>query len=163
MRMISLLVASSVLAITSQPASAREARVDAFDLHGQGAAGVSVTLGVRVPLGTRQSADQRTTYGLSLGYGTRSGGNQLAEPVRVRQVEIARLNFDNAGARNLQLANFSLTQFGRKDLEGHKLNLSTGDALLITGGVLLVGVAAAYIAYDDAIDDWNEEGCFFAC
>ena len=149
----SAFLAFGALALVPQSAMANDTHIDAINGLVTAPAGVSATLGMRVPLGAQQTSQRRPTYGLTVGYGMRFEGNRPLDVVRTRQLEIAQLNFDSDGARDLQLANHSLTQFGRKDVDAQRLNLSTGKTLLVVGGVALAVVALAFLATDD--DDFS--------
>ena len=80
----------------------------------------------------------------------RQESSRPLEQERTRGVELARLNFDSDGARNLQVANFSLTTFGREDVGDQPLNAGgTGTTLAIIGGVLVAVVAIAFLTADE--------------
>jgi hypothetical protein len=120
-------------------------------------AGASVTLGLRMPLGAEKQSEQRAIVGLTASYGMHFEDSQKHYRVRTRQVELAQLNFDNAGVRDLQLANFSLTQFGRHDITTRKLNLSAGETVLVVGGVALAVVAITFLSTSDEDFNWMAE------
>ena len=62
----------------------------------------------------------------------------------MRTVELAQVNFDNNGARDMQVVNLGLTNFGRKDIEGRQLNVAGGgpEYILLP---LAVGVGVALL------------------
>lgn len=137
------------LSLVSQPILARDSYIEAVALPDRAPAGANVTLGVRVPLGRGSVDDRRTIFGLTTSYGTRFESNNPTEMVRTRPVELAQINFDSDGARDLQMANFSLTQFGRDDVSANQLNLDTGETLLVVGGVLAAVLVVGLLTLDD--------------
>ena len=60
--------------------------------------GATATVNLRVPLGTsRQQADRRMSYGLTLGYGQTVGAPTLDGRTATRSVNLADLRFNNSG------------------------------------------------------------------
>ncbi len=153
MKYKSLFLAACLANLMSQPAIAQDDHVLAVQASDRTPAGFSATVGLRVPLGTERQGERRTTYNITTGYGQRLESYRPGEPERTRRFELAQLNFDSNGARDLQMANLGITQFGRDDIEGPRLNGSTGTALAIVGGVVVVGLAVVFLTLDD--DDFN--------
>lgn len=151
-----LILLVSLLSVLAEPTLAQDTR-NLNERVSAAPAGASITLGIRVPLGNGESTSERTTYGLTAAYGFQFENSRPGYSVRTRQIELAQLNFDNAGARDVQLANFSLTQFGRSDVSAQKLNLSAGETVLIVGGVALAVVAVAFLSTSDEDFNWVDD------
>ena len=145
---LSLVLAAS--AATVQPALAQDDYVRSVQSAQRTPTGVTARVGVTVPLGPAIRDERRTTFNVTAGYGQRFESNRPLEQERTRGVELAQFNFDSDGARDLQVANFSLTTFGREDVGDQRLNAGgTGTTLAIIGGVLVAVVVVAFLTADE--------------
>ena len=105
--------------------------------------GASASVNLRIPLGTVNNENDEVRYDLTMAYGQhveRSG--QPLQLGDVRSVELAQINFDRRGARDMQVANFGVSDFGREDIEGQR-NLVGGGTTYIMLGAMILGVVVA--------------------
>ena len=153
MRNFAFFLPVCALALSAQPALAQDRHIEAVNHSIQTPPGASATLGVRIPLGVERERETSPVFGLTVAYGVPMESSHPSQQIRTRKVELAQLNFDTRGARDLQVANFSLAQFGRDDIGKQRANLSTGETLLVVGGVAAAAVLIVFVAADD--EDFN--------
>jgi hypothetical protein len=124
------------------PAWAQDYRFTGFDAP----RGATATVNLRVPLGvSREQADRRMSYGLTLGYGQTVGTPALDGRTASRAVTLADFRFNNGGElRNARVASFDLANLDRdrryQNLAGE---VST---VWIVVGVVAVGVGVCLLA-----------------
>ena len=118
-------------------AAAQEYRFSGYDAP----RGATATVNLRVPLGPRQR--ERTSYGLTLGYG-RTTGAGLDGMARTRAVNVADIRFRGGELSQARVAAFDLANL---DDSRRRMNLTgEGNTLWIIVGLVAAGVAICLLA-----------------
>jgi hypothetical protein len=139
-KFVSATVSAALCMMSVAPALAQEHRFTGFDAP----QGATVTLNLRVPLGTAQQTRERMSYGLTFGYG-QSVGAGLDGMNLTRRVNVADFRFNTSGdLRNARLAGFDLANLDRSRM----MNLTGGGkkTWLIIGGIIVAGVVICVAA-----------------
>ena len=151
-KFVSATVSAALCLMTVAPsiAAAQDYRFTGFDAP----QGATATLNLRIPLGTERQVRQRTSYGLTLGYGNRAGAPTTDGTTVTRQVNVADLRFNGQGeVRNARVLSFDLANLDRD----RRFNNLTGDGntLWIIVGIVAAGVAICLLA--DCFDGDEED------
>ena len=139
-----------IMSVAPGIAAAQDHRFTGYDAP----RGATVTLNLRVPLGTQQQTRDRLSYGLTFGYGQSVGGD-VDGIARTRRVNVADIRFNRDGElRNARLAGFDLANLDRS----RAMNLTGGNTtLFVVGGLVLGGIAVCLLADCFGDDDEDEE------
>ena len=136
-KIVSATVSAALCMLSVAPgiASAQDYRFTGFD----GPRGATVTMNLRIPLGTAQQSTERMSYGLTFGYGQSIGSPTLDGLTLTRRVNVADIRFNRTGQlRTARLAGFDLANLDRSRV----MNLAGGGkkTWLLIGGILVAGV-----------------------
>jgi hypothetical protein len=116
-------------------AAAQDYRFAGFDAP----RGATLTLNLRVPLGTAQQTADRMSYGLTFGYGQSVGSPTLDGATLTRRVNLADIRFNRSGElRTARFTGFDLANLDRSRM----MNLTGGGkkTWLIIGGLIAAGI-----------------------
>ena len=130
-----------IMSVAPGVAAAQDYRFTGFD----GPRGATVTMNLRVPLGTARQTADRMSYGLTFGYGQSVGSPTLDGLTLTRRVNVADIRFNRGGElRTARLAGFDLANLDRSRV----MNLTGGGkkTWLIIGGILVAGVVICLAA-----------------
>ena len=154
MRKCTIMLAGLALVGLQSQASARDLHIQAVesDYANRAAMGVTTAVNLRIPLGGPVAEDKdNLRYDLTVAYGgTIDSPSKPMEMPDVRSVELAQINFDGRGARGMEVANYNISDFGRKDIEGPKKNLIGG---MVLYSLLAVGVGVLVVTAVSSGDD----------
>ena len=126
-------------------AAAQDYRFAGFDAP----RGATLTLNLRVPLGTAQQTVDRMSYGLTFGYGQSVGSPTMDGQTLTRRVNLADIRFNRSG--ELRTARF--TGFDLANLERSRMMNLTGGGKktwLILGGIIICVAADCFEGDDDS-------------
>ena len=142
-KFVSATVSAALCMLSVAPgiAAAQDYRFTGFDAP----RGATVTLNLRVPLGTAQQTADRMSYGLTLGYGQSIGSPTLDGLTMTRRVNVADIRFNRSGElRTARLTGFDLANLDRS----RAMNLTGGGkkTWLIIGGLIVAGVVICLAA-----------------
>lgn len=129
MRKLSLVLSVAALGGLQSQALAQDLHIQAVqaDAFERAPMGVNTSINLRIPLGEVKDEREEVRYDFTLAYGQSFDTSSQPLNLRsVRTVELAQVNFDNNGARDMQVVNLGLTNFGRKDIEERQLNVAGG-------------------------------------
>lgn len=135
-KLVSATVSAALCMMSVAPgvAAAQEHRFTGFDAP----PGATLTLNLRIPFGGEQQSRDRTSYGLTVGYGQSVGAGLDGTPV-TRRVNVADIRFNRGGElRTARFAGFDLANLDRS----RAMNLVGGGkkTWLILGAIVVAGV-----------------------
>ena len=151
-KLVSATVAAALCMISVAPgiATAQDYRFTGFD----GPRGATVTMNLRIPLGTAQQTTERMSYGLTFGYGQNVGSPTLDGLTLTRRVNVADIRFNRSGAlRTARFAGFDLANLDRSRVMslaggGKKTWLIIG--AIIAGGIIVCLAADCFDGDEDS-------------
>lgn len=147
-KIVSATVSAALCLMSVAPgvAGAQDYRFTGFDAP----RGATVTLNLRVPLGTARQTTDRMSYGLTFGYGQSVGAPTYDGLSMTRRVNVADVRFNRSGElRTARFAGFDLANLDRS----RAMNMVGGGkkSWLIIGGIVVAGVLICVAA--DCFDD----------
>jgi hypothetical protein len=140
-KIVSATVSAALCLMSVAPAMAQDYRFSGFDAP----RGATVTLNLRIPLGTEQQARERMSYGLTFGYGQSVGAPTLDGMTGTRRVNVADVRFNGRGElRTARFTGFDLANLDRS----RAMNLvgSGKKSWLIIGAIIGAGVVICVLA-----------------
>lgn len=140
-KIVSATVSAALCMMSVAPAMAQEHRFTGFDAP----RGATISLNLRIPLGTEQQTRERMSYGLTFGYGQSIGSPTLDGTTLTRRVNVADIRFNREGAlRTARFAGFDLANLDRS----RAMNLTGGGkkTWLIIGAIVVAGVVICLAA-----------------
>ena len=158
MRISGGLVALAAIISIQAPASAQDAHIRAIEAgsainDANAPMGFTTAVNLRVPIGPVAEEKEEVRYDMTLAYG--QSFDTTAQPLHLREVrsmELAQINFDGDGARDIQLANLGVSDFGREDIEGQRLNFGAEGFILYP----LIGIGVAVLVASTVADGDDE-------